>query len=169
MANRRIGQFDKATGEILGEGFVAYVVPKRRNGFHQEGWVAMAQGAAMIFAQRRKELGEEGFAVLLAAMAKLDFENLLVLNQAELARELGMDRHHVNRALKRLIAMDALLEGPRIGINRSYRLNPRFGWKGSAKNHVVALHDERERRRRMEAAGISEIFEGGKGTDPDHP
>ena len=29
----------------------------------------------------------------------------------------------------------------KIGISRSYRLNPNFGWKGSAKGHREALHE----------------------------
>ena len=37
------------TGEVV-EGFVAYVVPKRKNGF-QKGWMAMAQEAMMMLAQ----------------------------------------------------------------------------------------------------------------------
>lgn len=155
MTKKRIGQFDKETGEVLGDGFIAYVVPKRKNGFHQEGWLAMANGALAIFKQMTNV---EDFRVLMALLERLDFENLIIANQAELARELDMQRQNVQRAIKRLIAMDALVEGPRIGINRSYRLNPRFGWKGSAKNHAIALSDER--RRRMEAANISGVYEG---------
>ena len=34
-----------------------------------------------------------------------------------------------------------VLEGVKIGISRSYRLNPNFGWKGSAKGHREALHE----------------------------
>ena len=39
--NRHMQQIDQQTGEVI-EGFVAYVVPKRKNGF-QKGWMAMAQ------------------------------------------------------------------------------------------------------------------------------
>ena len=39
--NRHMQQIDQQTGELV-EGFVAYVVPKRKNGF-QKGWMAMAQ------------------------------------------------------------------------------------------------------------------------------
>ncbi|MFN9507337.1 MAG: winged helix-turn-helix transcriptional regulator, partial [Rubrivivax sp.] len=137
---RRLGQVDLTTGEIHQDGFVALIVPKRRNGF-QEGWVAMAQVQAFAkLAKReaRKVLGEEGFGVLLGALSRLDYENLLVLNQAELARELEMSSPSVNRAIKRLVELSVLLEGPRIGVSRSYRLNPEFGWKGSAKGHVQA-------------------------------
>lgn len=144
MSNRKVGQFDLETGEILGgEGFIAYVVPKRHNGF-REGWIAMAQEAAMLFA--KSDLSGGDFRVLMALMAKLDFENLLVISQADLGREIDMDPAHIRRAIRKLKEMDALLEGPRIGIHRSYRLNPRFGWKGSAKGHVIALNEVRRER-----------------------
>ena len=47
--NRHMQQIDQQTGEVI-EGFVAYVVPKRKNGF-QKGWMAMAQEAMMMLAQ----------------------------------------------------------------------------------------------------------------------
>ena len=57
------------------------------------------------------------------------------------ARELDMHRQHVQRSIKRLIQLGIILEGVKIGISRSYRLNPSFGWKGSAKGHREALHE----------------------------
>ena len=49
--NRHMQQIDHQTGEVV-EGFVAYVVPKRKNGF-QKGWMAMAQEAMMMLAQSK--------------------------------------------------------------------------------------------------------------------
>ena len=37
-----------------------------------------------------------------------------------------MNRHHVNRSIKKLIELGVVLEGVKIGISRSYRLNPNF-------------------------------------------
>ena len=143
MVQRRLGQIDLSTGEVLEDGFVAYVAPKRKNGFGVGGWFAMANEAAGILKHVTRV---EDFRVLMALLQRLDFENLIVANQSEIARELGMDKAQVNRAIKRLVEMGVLLEGPRIGVSRSYRLNPHFGWKGSARNHVIALDQERKRR-----------------------
>lgn len=154
MAQRRLRQIDESTGEILPGGFVAYVAPKRRNAF-TAGWVAMAQDAATLIAQ--SDLEGQDLKVLFGLIGRLDFENLLVLNQAELAREIKMHRQHVNRSVRRLVHMGILLQGPRIGVSRSYRLNPRFGWKGSAQTHQKAMQE------RKQAAGITHIIEGGKG------
>lgn len=118
----------------------------------------MAQDALDLLANAG--LDGQDYRVLMKLLARLDFENLLVLNQAELGRELNMQRQHVQRSLKRLIDIGVLLAGPRIGVSRSYRLNPKFGWKGSGRNHVIAL--DQERQRRMAAAGISGVIDGTK-------
>ena len=71
-------------------------------------------------------------------LARLDYENLIQVNQAEVSEQVGMNRHNVNRSIKKLIELGVILEGVKIGISRSYRLNPNFGWKGSAKGHREA-------------------------------
>jgi len=153
MRQGRFGQIDLDTGEILEHGMMAVLMPKRRNGF-REGWVAMAQEPMKLLAMHRKELGGDGYAVLMLLLSILDFENLIQVSQADVAGELGMHRQHVQRAIKRLIAIGALLEGPRIGVHRSYRLNPNFGWKGSAAGHRKALDE------RMRSAGLSVVAGG---------
>ena len=135
--NKRLQQIDSETGEII-DGFVAYVVQKRKNGFGQ-GWLAMAQNGAEILAQ--SNLSGNDFKVLMKLLSVLDYENLIQVSQADVARELNMHRQHVQRSIKRLIDLGIVLEGVRIGISRSYRLNPNFGWKGSAKGHREALHE----------------------------
>ena len=135
--NKRLQQIDSETGEII-DGFVAYVVPKRKNGFGQ-GWLAMAQNGAEILAQ--SNLSGNDFKVLMKLLSVLDYENLIQVSQAEIARELNMHRQHVQRSIKRLLYLGIVLEGVKIGISRSYRLNPNFGWKGSAKGHREALTD----------------------------
>jgi len=119
----------------------------------------MAQDPAMLIAQC-KDLEGADLRVFLGLVASLDFENLLVLNQAELGRKLNIRRQEIQRSIKRLLTLGVVLEGPRIGVSRSYRFNPEFGWKGTAKNHVTALKDERSKR--MKAAGISGVIDGGK-------
>ena len=74
--------------------------------------------------------------------------------------ELDMQRQNVQRSIKRLMALGVLLEGPKIGISRSYRLNPEFGWRGSGKNHIATL--DLERKKRMANAGIKGVIEGGQ-------
>jgi biotin operon repressor len=95
--------------------------------------------------------------VFFALLKRLDYENLIVASQAEIARELDMQRTHVNRAIKQLVKIGAILEGPKVGTSRTYRLNPKFGWKGTARNHVIAL--DSERKARMNKANITGVID----------
>ena len=155
--NRHMQQIDHQTGEVV-EGFVAYVVPKRKNGF-QKGWMAMAQEAMMMLAQ--SNLTGNDMKVMWAMLARLDYENLIQVNQAEVSEQVGMNRHNVNRSIKKLIELGVILEGVKIGISRSYRLNPNFGWKGSAKGHREALHEHLKvikiRGRRAHGAALATL------------
>lgn len=158
MKKKKAVQVDSETGEVLSGSFVYMEFRKHKNYF-REGWLAMAQIAAKIFAKHRKDLGEEGYAVLFMLISELDFENHILVNQAAIGREIGMLRQNVQLAIKRLIGLGAIIEGPKIGQNRSYKLNPEFGWKGTAQNHVKAVADH---RKRMKAAGITGVIGGGK-------
>lgn len=156
MGRKRVTQIDAETGEVL-DGLVAYVAPKRQNGF-TEGWYAMAHGIGKLFAH--SGLVGADFKVLFLLLDSLDFENRLLINQAAIARELGMHRQHVQRSIKQLLELGALLEGPKIGQNRSYQLNPNLAWKGSATNHRKAL--ETVKKTRMKTARIKGVIKGGK-------
>ena len=45
-----------------------------------------------------------------------------------------MHRQHVQRSIKRLIQLGIILEGVKIGISRSYRLNPSFIGKAQLRD-----------------------------------
>ena len=161
MGQMRVGQVDMSTGEILEGGQLALVFPKRRNGF-VDGWVAMAQGPMKALA--KADLGDEARRVLFAILGELDFENWININQAALAAEIGLHRQHFGRGLRRLISEGVVIAGPKVGRNGTYRLNPNFGWRGSAKGHIDAL------RERTKARGLSVVDGGGiPERDPNTP
>ena len=100
----------------------------------------MAQEAMMMLAQ--SNLTGNDMKVMGQCLPGLTMKNLIQVNQAEVSEQVGMNRHNVNRSIKKLIELGVILEGVKIGISRSYRLNPNFGWKGSAKGHrEVSLHE----------------------------
>lgn len=136
------------TGEVMEGAVLGMFFPKRQNGF-REGWIAMAQDALMAVA--KMDLGDEARRLLFAILAKLDYENYILLNQAEIGADIGMQRANVSRALGKLEAEGVLLRGPKAGRSSTFRLNPAFGWKGSAANHQKALKE------RMKASNISGI------------
>ena len=153
MAEKRVSSVDMDTGEILDYSLVA-MQRKIPNGF-AAGWIAMAQGAMEMLAA--SDLRGDDLRVLLLLMARLDFENLIQLEQTSIAEKLGMQRPNVNRSIKRLVDIGCLLEGPKIGRSRTYRLNPAYGWKGSGKGHQKALRTAEKAK----AAGLT-VHRGGK-------
>ncbi|WP_246798878.1 hypothetical protein [Bartonella tribocorum] len=68
----------------------------------------MAQHPVTIITE--SNLNGYDLKVFFILASRLDLENLLVVNQTELAQRIGIARHHFNRSVKRLITMDILLE-----------------------------------------------------------
>lgn len=129
----RITQIDESTGEVIG-GFVAVIRPKQKSSFERH--FTMNQAALEIIAT---ELSHEQTRVLMILLSELDYENYIQVAQVDIAAKLKMQKTNVSRAMKNLMQMDVILEGPRIGRSKTYRLNPKFGWKGTVTNHKKAL------------------------------
>lgn len=146
MSSKRIVGHIDSNGEVFEGAALALIFPKRRNGFG-EGWVAMAQPALMALATG--DFGKEAYQVFFGVIAMLDFENWIQLNQSELSEKLKMKRQNFNRALLKLENEKILLRGPRVGRSTTFRLNPNYGWKGSAKKHNEAL------QAKMDKLGLS--------------
>ena len=96
----------------------------------------MNQAALEIIAT---ELSHEQTRVLMILLSELDYENYIQVAQVDIGEKLKMQKTNVSRAMKNLMQMDVILEGPRIGRSKTYRLNPQFGWKGTVSNHKKAL------------------------------
>ena len=145
MQKSIVGHVD-SNGEIHEGAALALVFLKRRNGFN-EGWVAMAQPALMALATG--DFGGETYRVLFAVISILDFENWIQLNQAEMANKIGIKRENFSRALRKLEDEKILIRGPKVSRSLTFRLNPNYGWKGSAKKHKEILKEK------MDKLGIS--------------
>ena len=130
---RRVTQIDLETGEDLG-GFVAVIRPKRKSSFQRH--FTMNQAALLTIAN---ELNHDQMRVLMALLADLDYENYIQVAQIDIADALNMQKTHVSRAVKNLLEFGIVIEGPKIGRSKTYRLNPQFGWKGTVTNHKKAL------------------------------
>lgn len=141
---RKVTQIDLETGEDLG-GFVAVIRPKQKSSFERH--FTMNQAALKIIAT---ELNHEQTKVLMMLLADLDYENYIQVAQIDIAEALRMQKTHVSRAIKNLIEFGIIIEGPKIGRSKTYRLNPQFGWKGTVSNHKKALKN-----------GLS-VIQGGK-------
>jgi hypothetical protein len=146
-----VGQVDMSTGEIMEGAALAVIFPKRKNGF-RSGWVAMAQDPLIELA--KANIGNEAWRVFAHIIGILDYENWINVNQTQSAVSMGMKQPAYARGLKKLLGIGVVLPGPRVGRNATFRLNPSFGWKGSAKGHNEALVE------RMRARGLS-VVDGG--------
>nr|CRY94961.1 hypothetical protein [uncultured prokaryote] len=156
---RTVETIDPSTGEVL-KGVFAFVPEKSRSPFGKD-WFAMAQDAMGFLARNRRFLGEEGFAVFFSLASKLDFENYILVNQADVGRDLTMDRANVNKAIKKLESLGVLTKGPKSGVSPTFKLNPVIGWKGKQRQHFNALQVARKQ-------GWN-LIEGGKEKQLDLP
>jgi hypothetical protein len=135
MPIRRIEAHDSETGEIL-DGVAVWVGRKIVSPYGRE-WMQVNQNALAEIAADR-EIGAEALRVFLYLNARLDFENLIVVKQAEIVEALAMKRQAVGRAVKVLADKQIILRGPKLGSVSSYRLNPYYGWKGKVQNLTKA-------------------------------
>ena len=70
-----------------------------------------------------EDLTGETFRVLFYLYSKLDFENFIQQTQKRLQMDLRCKKTHVSRAMKVLTSKQIVLEGPKVGRSRCYRLN----------------------------------------------
>jgi len=98
-------------------------------------WVALFQNAISKIADEK--LTYEEYRVFLKLLSKVDFDNYLRVSQTEIANELGMQRPNVTRAMKGLSERSIIVEGPRAGLNKTYRLNPYIAHKGKNRNNTI--------------------------------
>lgn len=102
--------------------------------------VQMNQDFLKEFSARR-DIGLEVYRVFTYLNARLDFENVIQIQQTEIAEHLGMHKQSVHKAVKQLEALGVILRGPKVGRCSSWRLNPMAGWKGKITNLRTAQRD----------------------------
>jgi DNA-binding transcriptional ArsR family regulator len=135
---RNLGTIDLDTGELL-EGNTVFCPRKRRTLFSSTGFMLLSQVAAEVLSN--SDLDGVTMKVLWKLISKLDMENYIFISQTKIAEEMGLNQPHVSRSIKKLVAEGIILEGPKIGNSKTYRLDPLLGWKGSAENHAIALKE----------------------------
>ncbi len=124
---------DENTGKIKG----CFPLKSKNLG---SGWIALYQ--EMITAIARWNLPNEQYRVFLALLGKVDFENYLTISQKDLANELNIKQPHISRAIKALCNMQIIIEGPRAGLNKTYRFNPYVAHKGKDRDKTIIEFDK---------------------------
>jgi hypothetical protein len=144
MKQARVRQYDAFTGEEM-DGSLVYIPPRRKNGFSQ-GWVAMEKESVFEMIAAGKFSGTS-LRVWAALMMNLEYENIIRKSQRQIALSIGMSPQNFNAGVNQLCDEEIFLRYKKDG-RTELRLNPEHGWKGSAKNHVIALSEVRKQRGR---------------------
>ena len=76
--------------------------------------------------------GEE-YKVLFAIMARVKFACYTRISQTDIAEKLNIARSSVSRAVKRLLELNILIEGPRADFCKTYMVNPYMGLEEEQK------------------------------------
>ena len=84
----------------------------------------------MTFTLAKLNLPNEQYRVFLALLGLADLENYFAVSQKELATQLNIKQPHISRAIKALCKLQVIIEGPRTGLNKTYRFNPYIAHKG---------------------------------------
>ena len=123
----------------------------------QGGWfMAMQDGFEWL---AKQDFTGETWRVLACVMAKLDFENYILIKQADVAIALRMPKQNVSRAMSVLLEKGVIHSGPKVGQVKTYRLDPSFGFKGRAKNMgklLELVHGKDGRKNSVKAPPVSE-------------
>ena len=151
---------DLNTGDVK-DGVFIYCPKKQHSSFSRGGFMVLSQERSDMLAN--SDLEKTDFRVLLKLIGILDMDNLIAINQSEIAANMGLQKQHFSRSIKKLLAEGILIEGAKLGQHKSYRLNSYYGWKGSTENHNNALEkDPIPLSDRMKQSGIESVIDGGK-------
>lgn len=137
-----MGGVDLETGELM-DGVFVWVGKKQKSPYGRH-WMTINQHFLEEFAAR-KDVSGETLRVFLYLNARLDFDNLIQVQQTEIAEALKMQKQNVYRAVRWLEREGVILRGPKVGHSSTYRLNPMAGWKGKVRN----LHDAQVRHLKL--------------------
>lgn len=122
---------DDATGELLEQGRFVYLANRPLK--IKEPWhMSFEEGHKQLASYK---LSGNTFQVLNALLARLNWDNWIVIRKTEIAEFTGIHPNNINRSLDQLIKLNIVEKGPKLarGIY-SYRLNHAYAWKGQVLN-----------------------------------
>ena len=127
----------------------------------KEPWIIMKSNMLLELSQD-KDLKHQDIRVLLYYLGCTDFENIINVSQADIAKSLDMKSSAISRACKKLVAKGILLETGKRGRSNVYTLNAAYGWRGrinanyysamSASDDQAYLRSDEGKQRRDELA-----------------
>lgn len=120
---------EQGTGEVIGQGQFLYL--EHRPAKIKEKFVmSFHEGNALL---AKADLSRNAHKVLHAMLARLNFENYILLTTSEIAGMTGITRNNVTRHINELLTEGIITKGPKHDRTNTYRLSHIYAWKGSAK------------------------------------
>ena len=122
--------------------------PKPKSQFSDGGFVMTGQDACIHISEDAETFPQSvPLRLYLRLMGILDYENEILLNQKEIAKQMHVSQSQMCRAVKTLVQANYLVVGQRHqGTCKSYRLNPCVAWRGSHDAHRKALDELPEQK-----------------------
>ena len=120
-----------------------YFVPPKTKKYDME-WLYIWQrpseiGVSMTEqAEMERPLTQTEYRVRDWLMGTIGIGNYVHVNQAEMARRLRIQRADASRAIKRLISLGILIQGPKSGRSNTYMVSPAFCFSGGLGNGLKA-------------------------------
>ena len=140
--SKYIAVVNDETGEVKG------YFPLKSKHLSKGGEFMAIYQSSLAYISSQKELTGETLRVFLKLLSCLDFNNFIRVSQTELAKEIGISRPNVAKAIKKLQEFDIIREGARAGLNKTYRLNPTVGHKGKHFDDTVIEFSQLQSKRR---------------------
>ena len=100
--NRHMQQIDHQTGEVVKALWLMLFKAQKRISERMDGNGSRSNDDACSKQFNRQR--HEGYV----GNACPDYENLIQVNQAEVSEQVGMNRHNVNRSIKKLIELGVI-------------------------------------------------------------
>lgn len=130
MLKRKLGMVDLETGHVYTEG-IAVLIPSKVK--IKEKWVMAFQQSLETLA-RNPSMTVVTYRVLMFMLSRADFENKIPLISSEIARELGLTKPQVSKAVNLLVKNEVIVEDRKIGSAKIFRFSRDFIWKGKVRN-----------------------------------
>ena len=124
---------------------VYFQPPKKKN--YSARWLLLWQDGSDIGvsmteqAEMEKPLTQTEYRVRDWLMGTIGIGNYVHINQAEMSRRLRIERATASRAIKRLIDLGILIQGPKSGKSNTYMVSPAFCFSGGLGNGVKQRQD----------------------------
>ena len=88
-----------------------------------------------------RNLNSTDMRVLIYIAGIIEYENILDISQAELAKQMEIVQPEISKSIKKLCELDYLRIIGKVGRQNIYKLSPHFAFKSRAKNYRTMCND----------------------------